>query len=67
MIALSTNKGLNENTKIVQASAQWAKSPKKTVWHSKYNTVSYCQKYTPIDCFFGDFALWVYRQSAQNS
>jgi len=21
--------------------------------------VSYCQKYTPTDCFFGDFAHWV--------
>jgi len=23
------------------------------------NTVPYCQKYTPKDCFFGDFARWV--------
>jgi len=23
------------------------------------NTVPYCQKYTPTDCVFGDFAHWV--------
>jgi len=22
------------------------------------NTVPYCQKYTPTDCFLGDFARW---------
>jgi len=21
--------------------------------------VPYCQKYTPTDCFFGDFSYWV--------
>jgi len=34
---------------------------KKTVWRSAFllNTVPYCQKYTPTDCFFDDFAHWV--------
>jgi len=24
----------------------------------RHSTVPYCQKYTPADCFFGDFAHW---------
>jgi len=42
--------------------SQWAKSPKNSlkecvllILHSKY-TASYCQKCTPTDCFFGNFA-----------
>jgi len=27
-----------------------------------YNYKLYGQKYTPTDCFFGDFAHWVYGQ-----
>jgi len=25
----------------------------------RQNTVPYCQKYTPTDCLFDDFAHWV--------
>jgi len=41
---------------------QWAKSPKKQsegMCFCKFdtqNTLPYCQKYTPTDGFFGDFA-----------
>jgi len=35
---------------------------KKTIWRRVFfgtqNTVPYCQKYTPTDCFFGYFAHW---------
>jgi len=46
---------------------QWAKSPKKKqsegvrfflIRHSKYSVI--LSNYTPTDCFFGDFAHWVY-------
>jgi len=45
-------------------STQSAKSPKKQSERVRFcfgtqNTVSYCQKYTHTDCFFGDFAHWV--------
>jgi len=35
--------------------SQWAKSPKK-----QFEGVRFCsfEKYTPTDCFFGDFAYW---------
>jgi len=26
---------------------------------SAFLLIRYCQKYTPADCFFGDFAHWV--------
>ena len=43
---------------------QPAKSLKKHVWRVCFcwigiqNTVSFCQKYTPPNCFFSDFAGW---------
>jgi len=42
-----------------------AKSPKKTQSEGVRfllirHTVPYCQKYTPSDCFFVDFAHWVH-------
>jgi len=37
---------------------QWAKSQNNSLRHSKYSAI--LSKYTPIDCFFGDFAHWVF-------
>jgi len=54
-------------TKILERTAQWAKPPKNSLkeWvfvnsALKKNTVPYCQKYTPTNCFLGDFAHWVW-------
>jgi len=38
--------------------SQWAKSPKTQSEGGTQNTVPCCQKYTPRDWFFGDFAHW---------
>jgi len=38
------------------------KIAKNTVWRSAFLLIRrspYCQKYSPTDCFFGDFAHWV--------
>jgi len=37
--------------------SQWAKSAKKMSEGVRFNlALKICQKYTPTDCFFGDFA-----------
>jgi len=44
---------------------RWANLPQKQSEGVRFlligtHTVPYCQKHTPTDCFFGDFAHWVY-------
>jgi len=44
--------------------SQWAKSPEKQSKGVRFylfdtqNTVPYCQKNTPTDCFFGDISVF---------
>jgi len=45
---------------ILQEHSQWAKSPKNSLKECVFvnSALKCCQKYTPTNCFFGDFARW---------
>jgi len=44
------------NNMFLHVLTQWAKSSKNSLKEYTQNTVPCCQKDTPTDCFFGDFA-----------